>query len=136
MTTRAAERRPLLDWLDLGEGPVEAPDGLFFVDLEAEGQLRAQGEAGAGKHPLQGGADPLGLLGEREIAHHFGDLEDVPRRHLLVEDLVPAAPVGAGLFGLALFIVFVIALAAGVTWLTVKVFPASDATKEQPGKSS
>jgi hypothetical protein len=29
-----------------------------------------------------------------------------------------------GLLGIALFVVFIIALAAGVTWVVVKLFPA------------
>ena len=37
-----------------------------------------------------------------------------------------------GLIGIALFIVAVIALAAGVTWIVVKLTPTRDKTKTEP----
>jgi hypothetical protein len=41
-----------------------------------------------------------------------------------------------GLVGVALFIVFVISLAAAVTWLVVKVSPAPEADKKPVEKTS
>jgi hypothetical protein len=40
-----------------------------------------------------------------------------------------------GLVGVAFFIVLVISLAAGVTWLVVKVFPATDKDKKPAEKT-
>jgi hypothetical protein len=37
-----------------------------------------------------------------------------------------------GVIGLIFFCAFVISLAAGVTWLVVRIFPASDKKKKQP----
>jgi hypothetical protein len=37
-----------------------------------------------------------------------------------------------GLLGIAFFIVFIISLAAGVTWLVVKISPMPRGKKEEP----
>jgi hypothetical protein len=39
---------------------------------------------------------------------------------------------GLGLIGIAVFIVCVIALAAGVTWLVVRISPSPDKKKQKP----
>src|SRR5688572_25759820 len=56
-----ADTSSFLVGFDFGQGPVQPLDGLLLVDLEAEGQLGAEGETRLGKHSLQCRADALGL---------------------------------------------------------------------------
>jgi hypothetical protein len=43
---------------------------------------------------------------------------------------------GLGLLGIAVFIVCVIALAAGVTWLVVRISPSPDKKKSKPAPAA
>src|SRR5690606_23490571 len=88
--------------LDDRQGSVETLGSLLLVDLEGECQLGYQCHPGLRQHPLEGRADALRLLGVGEVSDDLRHLEDVSGSHLLVENLVPAAPVGAGFLGLLL----------------------------------
>src|SRR5690606_21108872 len=88
--------------LDDRQGWVETLGSLLLVGLEGECQLGYQCHPGLRPHPLEGRANALRLLGVGEVSDDLRRLEDVSGSHLLVENLVPAAPVGAGFLGLLL----------------------------------
>ena len=74
---------------------------LLFGDIERELELADDDQAGLGQHPLEGGRDPLDLLGIVEIPNDLSHLEDVAAVDLLSQNLVPAAPVGSCFLRLA-----------------------------------
>src|SRR5690606_2106907 len=75
------------------EDLVENRRGLLLIGLLGERQLGDQDLAGLREHPLLAGREAAILVATPQVAHDFGDLDDVTGGELLEVRLVAAAPV-------------------------------------------